>query len=417
MRHEMLAAAIVVAALGGAATGYWLGHHRSPSAAGPVKPPPDAGAAGAVGAAQEGGRRILYWRDPMVPDSRFDKPGKSPFMDMPLVPVYAEEQDSGSVRVDPDRTQSLGIRLGTVKKAVMSPRLQAVGSIAFDEHQVEVVQARVEGYVERLHVKAPLDRVRRGEPLADILAPQWFEAEQEYLALLDASSSGAESIREAARQRLLVLGVPEPAIRHLEATRKASRITRIPAPLDGVVTELGVRQGSAFLPGRNLFRINGTRVVWANARIPEAKVAMVRTGSMVEASATSWPGTAFKGRVVALLPEMDLQTRTLTARVRLDNEDQRLVAGMYVTVEFTGPTEGPQLVVPSEAIISTGERHVVIVAREGGGFEVVNVTPGAESQGQTVILAGLSEGQSVVLSGQFLIDSEASLSSAVERLR
>lgn len=422
MRQEMLVGVMVAAVLGAGAAGYWMGHHRFRTDSSDRPSTQATHAAHAAHASRtdtghDSARKVLYWRDPMVPGSRFDKPGKSPFMDMPLEPVYADEQVPGTVSVDPDRTRSLGIRMGTVKKSVLSRHLRAVGSIAFDEHRLEVVQARVDWYVERLHLRAPLDRVRRGEPLADLVAPQWFEAEQEYLALLGAQSPGAQSLREAARQRLVVLGVPEPAIRLIETTRTASRITRIAAPLDGVVTELGVRQGSAFLPGTNLFRINGTRVVWADARIPEEKMAMVRVGSRVEANATGWPGIAFGGRVVALLPEVDPQTRTLGARVRLENKDQRLVAGMYVTVEFTGPAEGAQLVVPSEAIISTGERHVVIVAGEGGRFEAVEVTPGTESGGQTAILTGLSEGQSVVLSGQFLIDSEASLSAAIERLR
>lgn len=411
MRRELMAVAMVAAVLGAAAAGYWWGHRQ-------VRVAGDSAASSAhAGPAPERGRKVLYWHDPMVPGSRFDQPGKSPFMDMPLVPVYADEYDPGTVLIDPDRMRSLGIRLGTVKRMALSSHLRAVGSVAFDEHLLEVVQARVDGFVERLHVRAALDRVRRGDPLADIVAPQWIEAQQEYLALLDAQSPAAQFLREAARQRLLVLGVPESAIQRIEATRRVSRTTRIRAPVDGVVTELGIRQGGAFTPGTSLFRINGTQAVWADVQVPEAKVAMVRTDSTVTAQATGWPGMAFKGRVNALLPEMDLQTRTRTARIRLDNEEGKLVAGMYVTVEFSGPAGEPQLVVPDEAVIPTGERNVVIVAGQGGRFEVVNVTPGVESQGQRAILAGLSEGQSVVLSGQFLIDSEASLKSAIERLR
>ena len=188
------------------------------------------------------------------------------------------------------------------------------------------------------------------------------------------------------------------------------------APIDGAVTELGVREGATFMAGTSLFRINGLASVWVSAQIPEASVSRVPLNSMVEATATAWPGMTFKGRVIALLPQVDPQTRTLTARVALDNRDGKLSPGMYVALDISGPSADPQRVVPSEAVIVTGERSVVIVAAAGGGFNVVNVTIGGEQDGKTVILSGLSESDSVVLSGQFLIDSEASLKATVNRL-
>ena len=368
-------------------------------------------------AANVGDRKILYWHDPMVPAQKFAKPGKSPFMDMALQPVYADDGAEGAdVRVDPNAAQNLGIRLGNVTKTLLSNRLRAVGSVAFDEQSLELVQARVEGFVTHLHVRTPLERVRRGQPLAVIVAPQWLEAEEEYLALLDADSTRAQALRDAARQRLVVLGVAETTIRAIETTRKTSTTSIVVAPIDGVVSELGVRDGATFMAGTSLFRINGLATVWVNAQIPEAKVSMVPMGSKVQAQATSWPGATFNGRVIALLPQVDPQTRTVTARIVLQNPGYKLFPGMYVSLAFTGPTGEPSLVVPSEAIIATGERNVVIVARAGGGFDVVNVTPGEEQDGQTAIRAGLTEGQSIVLSGQFLIDSEASLKSTVNRL-
>ncbi|MEX0735253.1 MAG: efflux RND transporter periplasmic adaptor subunit [Steroidobacteraceae bacterium] len=384
----------------GAGGGYWWAH-RAPPQDQPVS----------------GEREVLYWHDPMKPDVKFDKPGKSPFMDMELVPVYADEADGDAdVQVSANVVQNLGIRFGKVEKATLSARLQAVGSVAFDEGLLELVQARVDGYVTRLHVKAPLVLVRRGQPLAAIVAPQWLAAQQEYLVLLDARSPSAQSIREAARRRLVVLGVPEAAIRAIETKRATDASTTIYAPIDGAVTELGVREGAAFMPGATLFRINGLSTVWVNAQIPEAHVSTIPAGSTAEVRATAWPGPTFKGQVIALLPDLDRQTRTLTARVAIENPGRKLAPGMYVTLDFTGPPGEPQLVVASEAVIATGERSVVIVAREGGGFDVANVTVGAEQDGRTVILSGLSEGQSVVVSGQFLIDSEASLKSTVSRL-
>jgi Cu(I)/Ag(I) efflux system membrane fusion protein len=299
---------------------------------------------------------------------------------------------------------------------VLAPRLAAAGSVAFDERRLHLVQARVEGYVTRLYVKSPLEHVRRGEPLAEIQAPAWIAAQTEYLALLDAQSTRAAPVREAARERLVVLGVPEATIRRIERTHRTDATTTVFAPADGVVADLAVREGAAFMPGAPLFRINGLDSVWINAEIPEAQVGLVKPGSSVDVRAAAWPGVAFNGRILALLPEVDPETRTLAVRVAADNPGQKLAPGMYVSLDFETSALEPRLVVPTEAVIVTGKRSVVIVARDEGGFDVAEVTTGAEGGGRTAILSGLAEGQSIVLSGQFLIDSEASLESAITRL-
>ncbi len=392
--------------LAGAAAGYWWAHKSTANESTPAAGGPS------------GQGRVQYWYDPMAPGQHFDKPGKSPFMDMQLVPRYANEAEGAStVRVSPALMQSLGIRLGKVERVSLPTRLHAVGSVTFDERLLQLVQARVDGYITQLHVKAPLVHVRRGEPLATILAPQWLEAQQEYLTLLDATSESAPALRAAARERLTVLGVPDAAVRTLEEKRQTTAATIVQSPIDGVVTELGARDGAAFAAGASLFRINGLTSVWVNAQIPEAHVSMVPMGSTVQAHATAWPGREFKGRVIALLPQVDPQTRTFTVRVALDNPDFRLSPGMWVALDFTGPALPPQLVVPSEAVISTGERSVVITAKDSRAFDVVEVSTGVEQDGKTPILSGLQEGESVVVSGQFLIDSEANLKSAVDRLK
>jgi membrane fusion protein, copper/silver efflux system len=401
----------------GVGGGYWWAHSTmmtgqpagSASTMSMANPSAEAGGTG----------KPLYWYDPMIPTQHFEKPGTSP-MGMQMVPKYANEGsegEGGGVHVSPGVVQNLGIRFGKVEKVSLKSGLHAVGSVVFDDRLVELVQARVEGYVTHLNVKAPLERVHRGQPLATILAPQWLEAQQEYLALADAQSQSAQGIRDAARQRLVLLGVPAASIRAVETKRETNATTTLVAPIDGVVTELGVRDGAAFMAGASLFRINGLATVWVNAQIPEARVSMVPPGSTVEAHATAWPGATFKGRVIALLPHVDPQTRTLTVRVALDNPDFRLSPGMWVALDFTAPAAAPQLVVPSEAVIVTGQRNVVIVTDGKGSFDVVNVSTGVEQEGRTPILSGLKEGQSIVLSGQFLIDSEASLTSTVTRLK
>jgi membrane fusion protein, copper/silver efflux system len=405
----ILIGAVVLTSLG-AVGGYWFGR-RGNSMQGMSAP------RSPMAASQD--RKPLYWYDPMVPNQHFDKPGKSPFMDMQLVPKYADEpgSEAGGLRVSPNTVQNLGIRLGRVERLALPSRLRAVGSVAFDERLLELVQSRVEGYVTELRVKAPFERVHRGQPLADILAPQWLEAEQQYLALLDTDADASGTLRKAARERLNVLGIPDTTVRELESTRKPNATTTIYSPIDGVVTELSVRAGSAFTSGASLFRINGLRTVWVNAQIPEAQVSAATAASTVQAHATAWPGTVFKGKVIALLPDVDPQTRTLTARVAIENEGFRLSPGMYVTLDFASSQAEAQLFVPTEAVIATGERKVVIVARGDEGFDVANVTTGREQDGRTAILSGLKEGDSIVLSGQFLIDSEASLTATVNRLQ
>jgi Cu(I)/Ag(I) efflux system membrane fusion protein len=411
---KWFAGALALLAVGVVAGDWWA--HRMMSEAAADSATSAGNGTSPPGAAASSGKP-LYWYDPMIPNQHFAKPGKSP-MGMEMVPKYSDvANEGGGVRVRSGVVQNLAIRLGKVEKASLKSGLHAVGSVAFDDRLVEVVQARVEGYVTHLNVKAPLERVHRGQSLATILAPQWLAAQQEYLALVDAQSQSAGAIREAARQRLVVLGVPDAAIRAVETKHETGGTTTLVAPIDGVVTELGVRDGAAFMAGANLFRINGLATVWVNAQIPESRVSMVPLDATVEAHPTAWPGTTFKGRVIALLPQVDPQTRTLTVRIGLDNPDSRLSPGMWVALDFPGPASEPQLVVPSEAVIVTGRRSVVIVSDEKGSFDVISVSTGVEQEGRTPILSGLKEGQSIVLSGQFLIDSEASLTSTVTRLK
>jgi Cu(I)/Ag(I) efflux system membrane fusion protein len=223
-------------------------------------------------------------------------------------------------------------------------------------------------------------------------------------------------LREAARQRLVVLGIPESAIRELEKTREVPAATALAAPVAGVITELGLREGASFEQGALLFRINGTATVWVNAQVPEVQTRTIVPGSLVETRANALPGDVFKGRVLTILPQVDPATRTVGVRIAVDNASGKLSPGMFVQSAFSSAAGRPTLWVPSEAVIATGTRSVVIRKGDSGAFDVVNVTLGAEANGKTEIRSGLAEGDAIVLSGQFLIDSEASLKSAVNRL-
>jgi Cu(I)/Ag(I) efflux system membrane fusion protein len=409
MKLKSLVIALVAAGLLGAAGYglYALGVHRGAGAATVTS---NTGATPATGATDpSNGKRVLYWHDPMVPAQKFDKPGKSPFMDMMLVPVYADAgTDENHISVSPRVQQNLGLRTAEVVHGSMTPRVGAVGNIAFDEREQAIVQARATGYVERLYVRATLDHVGKGQPLADLYVPDWVAAQEEFLAVSRMQGKDLSDLVDGARQRMRQVGMSDAQIRLFEASGKVQPRVTLVAPVGGVVVELMAREGMTVMPGATLFRINSLSTVWANADVPESQAALLRPGAVVEGRSAALPNAIFKGTVQAILPDVDAATRTLKARVELSNPGDQLVPGMFVTVNLsTHAQEG--LTVPTEAIIQTGQRSVVMLAEANGTYRPVDVEIGIESNGQTEIKRGLALGQKVVVSGQFLVDSEASL--------
>ena len=381
--------------------GYWYAEHRAMSA-------------GAAPGPSQGDKPVLYWYDPMYPQQKFDKPGKSPFMDMQLVPKYAgEEADPGTVSISPRVVQNLGVRTAEAKSGALEQRFEAVGAVAFNERGVVQLQARAAGFVEKLHARAPLDPVKKGAPLVEILFPEWAGAQEEYLLL---RKSGSSELAQAARQRLMLLGMNEAQIAAVERDGKVTNRFTLTAPISGVIAELGVRQGMSVMPGMTLFRIVDLSTVWVNADVPEAQASWVTPGARVEARVQGYPDRAFEGRVGALLPEVNAQTRTVRTRIEVKNPAALLKPGMFATVVFRQGARRDSVLVPSEAVIRTGTRDVVIVALGDGRFRAAQVELGFESGGQSEIRKGVAPGDKVVLSGQFLIDSEASLSATVARL-
>ncbi|MBI1196233.1 MAG: efflux RND transporter periplasmic adaptor subunit [Phenylobacterium sp.] len=365
-----------------------------------------------MAAAGPEGRQILYWYDPMVPTQRFDKPGKSPFMDMQLVPKYADEAVGGAgVQIDPARVQNLGVRLATAQRGSLASELTAPGVIDFNQRDLAIVQARAAGFVQRVHARAPGDVIAAGAPLADLLVPEWGGAQGEYLAV---RRTGDARLTQAARQRLTLLGMSPGLIAAVEHSGRPQTTITITTPTGGVIRTLGVRAGMSIAKGQTLAEISGLGTVWLNAAIPEALAGQVRPGQPVTVTLPAYPGEIFPGRLSTILPEAAADSRTLTARVELPNRNGRLRPGMYGEVRFSGGAT-PALLVPSEAVIRTGRRTLVMLAHDGGRFRPAEVRVGRESGGQTEVLAGLNEGEKVVASGQFLIDSEASLSGVQAR--
>jgi Cu(I)/Ag(I) efflux system membrane fusion protein len=398
---RMQIAAAAVAALALAAGGFFAGKHTQA---------PAERVASAPAAGQQGERKVLYWHDPMVPGPRFDKPGKSPFMDMPLVPVYADEQNETGVKVSPGVQQNLGIRTATVTRAQVASSFDAIGTVQFDERLTESVQTRVNGYVERLLVRAPMEYVRRGQPLATIFAPDWLGPQNEYLALKRAGVS--EDLLVAARDRMRAMSIPDALLRQSEQAGTAHARFSVTAPVSGVIAELGVRDGVAVNPGMTLFRIAGLERVWAVAEVAEVQAVRLQRGQKVKAALQADASQTFDGELKEILPQVSSSTRTVQARFEVANKGGRLTPGMLLRLQVAGPVTS-RLVLPAEAVIRTGTRAVAIVRKENGMFEPREIALGADLGDQLEVVQGLSEGEQVVASGQFLLDSEARLKSVL----
>ena len=314
--------------------------------------------------------------------------------------------------------QNLGVRTAKARSGAIAQRFETTGTVGYNERAVFVVQARAAGYIERLHLLVPLDPVARGAALAEMLFPEWTTAQEEYLILHRSEDGGAAPPR--ARR------APAPAAaRHdrradhrarAQRTRRATRFT-LTAPISGVIAELRVREGANVVAGQTLFRIVDLSSVWVNAEVPETQASWVTSGARVEARVPAYPGTVFLGRVGVLLPEVNPATRTVRARIELDNRGGQLLPGMFARIVFQRAAARKHVMVPSEAVIRTGVRSVVILALGEGRFRSAEVEVGFESGGQSEIRKGLKAGDEVVLSGQFLIDSEGSLLAAVVAAR
>jgi membrane fusion protein, copper/silver efflux system len=403
-RQQLVALALSAVLLStiSASAGYWFARYHGHSGSSPTT--------------TEGGRQPLYWYDAMKPDQHFDKPGKSPFMDMDLVPKYADEggeSGAGGLKIDPAIVQNLGIRFARVERGTLPQTVDAVGTVGFNQRDIAIVQARSDGFVTRVYARAPGDVIAQGAPIVDLLVPEWAGAQTEFLALL---KSGDHDLIEAARERLVLLGMPAELISRVESAREPRTTVTIRSPLAGMIDTLEAREGMTVATGATLAKINGLAIAWIEAAVPEAQGALARLGKRVDARLTAYPGRHFTGRVIGVLPQANAETRTVRVRIELDNPGGLLRPGMFAQVRLDNDEPRPVLYVASEAVIRTGTRTVVIVAAEQNRFIPMEVQAGADVDGKTIIMKGLTEGQTVVASGQFLIDSEASLKGVLARI-
>lgn len=361
--------------------------------------------------------KVLYWYDPMRPEQHFDKGGKSPFMDMQLVPKYADEgqndqMTSNTIRIDPQTIQNLGVRVESVTEGTLDSDINANGVIILNDRLVAVMQSRSNGFVQRVYAHAIGDVVQKGDPIVDVLMPEWVAAQTEFLAVL---KTGDQTLIEATRQRLVILGIPEEIISQVARKRKPLTIITLYAPITGFIQALDVRMGMTLSTGQSLAKINGLDPVWLEAAIPEAQAALLKKGNQIDAKLTAYPDS-LKGKVIEILPEMNLDSRTLKVRIELPNPHGQLKAGMFAQTTIHTGKSRVTLMVPEAAVIRTGTRNVVIESLGNGRFQPIEVQPGMSSQGKTAVLGGLKAGQQVIVSGQFLIDSEANLQGVLDRL-
>ena len=393
-------AGILAAVLIAGGGGYWIGQR---------------GADDVPTGTTSDGRKILYYYDPMFPNQKFDKPGKSPFMDMELEPKYADEGGGADAApgfsIDPSAMQNLGMRVVAAEMGSLAATFDVTGAVDFNERDVAIVQARSDGFVERVYRLAPGDVIGAGTPIADVQSPDWGGAQTEYLSV---KKLGRPELTAAARQRLRLIGMSDAVINRVDRTGRTSGTVTISSPIGGVVQSLSARAGVTLAQGQTLAEISGLATVWLNASLPEAQAGAVRVGQRAVATLTAFPGETFGGRVIAILPTTQVDSRTLTVRIELANRGGRLRPGMFANVTLGGDAK-PALLVPSEAVIRTGTRSIVMLATGDGRYHPAEVQTGREGGGQTEILQGLAVGERVVASGQFLLDSEASLTGIAVR--
>jgi Cu(I)/Ag(I) efflux system membrane fusion protein len=358
-------------------------------------------------------RKILYWKAPMDPDFRRDEPGKSP-MGMDLVPVYASDSsDASIVSIDPRVVNNLGVRTAAAQHGVLSRRIETVGYVGYDEDTLRHIHMRVDGWIESLAITATGDAVTKGQTLFELYSPTLVNAEEEYLTALKSSNT---RLQQASRARLTALGVPASEITRLENSRKVSQRLTVSAQRDGFVANLEVREGVFVTPSMEIMSIATLERVWVLAEVFERQAAWIQPGQLAEVELEYLPGERLQGTVDYVYPELDPKTRTLKVRMRFDNEAELLRPNMFARVIIHG-TETPAVVhVPRAALIRGGAVDRVVLALGNGKFRSQPVRIGIESGDRIEIRSGISAGDLVVTSGQFLIDSESNIEAALARM-
>jgi Cu(I)/Ag(I) efflux system membrane fusion protein/cobalt-zinc-cadmium efflux system membrane fusion protein len=381
----------------------------------------------ASGSASVQEKKVLYWYDPMKPEVHFDKPGKSPFMDMELVPKYAEEAPAPGaaavppgfsvVRIPLERRQEIGVTTAKVARRSVGGAVETNGVVAEDEGRVHAVNAKFSGYIERLFVDRTGQSVRRGQALLSIYSPDLVATEREYLLAVEnarrlsgssstEAASDARALLEATRQRLRFWDIPNAEIDRIERTGRVSKDLTLSSPASGVVLKKDALPGMAITAGMPLYTIADLSTVWVLADVYQSEMAMVAPGAGAEIAAAFLPGETFRGLVDFVYPTLSEETRTVKVRIVIVNPRLSLKPGMFVRVSLSS-RGGEALAVPRSALIQTGERQIAFVEQSPGVYAPRELKTGAQGKDFVEVLAGLQEGETVVTSANFLIDSES----------
>ena len=360
-------------------------------------------------------RKPLYWVAPMDPNYKREKPGKSP-MGMDLIPVYEEEgtDDSpGTITITPDVINNLGVRTATVERGEMTNTVQTVGYVQYDEDRLLHIHPRVEGWIEKLYVKAAGDPVAKGEPIYELYAPTLVNAQEELLLALKRNNP---TLIQAAIERLAALQVPETEIARIRKTGRVSQTITVSAQQTGVVDNLMVREGMFVKPGMSLMAIAQLEHIWVIGEVFERQASLVQVGDSVRMSLDYLPGREWLGQVDYVYPSLNTTTRTAQVRVHFNNTDAFLKPGMFAQMRIEAKPMEDTLLIPREALIRTGNQARVVLALGNGRFKSVAVKVGHITDDQAEITSGLDAGDRIVTSAQFLIDSESSKTSDFRRM-
>lgn len=359
----------------------------------------------------------LYWVAPMNPNYRRDGPGKSP-MGMDLIPVYEEgskanDAGPGTINISPSVINNLGVRTAKAGIKALQEKIHTVGYVKYDENKLIHIHPRVSGWVDKLHVKSAGDPVKKGAPLYALYSPELVNAQEELVLALNRNNS---RLVKAAEDRLRALQIPQIYIEKLKSSKSIAQNITFYSPQDGVVDNLNIREGFYVQPGTTLFSIGSLSQVWVEAEVFERQAALVQKGAKVTMTLDYLPGTVWEGEVDYIYPTLDSKTRTVRLRLQFDNPQNQLLPNMFAQVVIHSQSQAPTLLIPKEALIRTGAQDRVVLALGEGSFKSIAVEAGREDLNNVEILSGLDEGDDVVASAQFLLDSESSKTSDFKRM-
>ncbi len=385
----------------------------------------------AVYAEQKGGsgeKKIAYYQDPMHPWFTSDKPGKAPDCGMDLVPVYEGDENVEGIKIDPVTVQNIGVRIETVKRQKLNNIVRTTGKVDYDETKVTTVTTKIMGWVEKLFVDYTGKYISKGQPLFEIYSPELVSTQEEYLQAIrylkkvskssDDVKNGAQELVSSAKRRLLYWDISEKDIDEIVKNNAPKKTLTIYSPVNGTVVEKMVFKGQQIMAGMELYKVADLSDVWVMADVYQVDLPWIRLGQKVDLELSYLPGKTYKGTLTYIYPYLNEETKTIKVRTEVKNtSDYNFKPGMFATVKLVSPISVDAVVVPDQAIIRSGERTIAVMSLGGGYFDPRDVKLGVASDGLVQVLEGIKEGEKIVVSSQFLIDSESNLKAAIQQMK